>query len=402
MPADARGTAAIHNGDTAWLCNPVTEPHAQEERAVSWVKRIRDRLSPSAIPAEAEMADSPAGSWSREIFDSAREILLIMLPDGHLAAGNPAASRAFDRPADTIEHSTLRDLFRGAGSAILEDIGEQAADTGHVELEAVALRGDGTTFEVVVHGAPITHCGRAAFLIGVEDQTERQRAEEQRAVLARNVLVAQEEERSRISRDLHDGLGQIIAAAHFELGMLRKRLTATSGVDEAEFAESTALIERAGEKLRRICRGLRPPMLDDLGLIPAVRQLVDEIEEHSDLEIDLEVRHDEDQFPVPPDAALCVFRVLQEALTNVVRHSDASRVSVTLAREYQWLTLSVYDDGEGFEPSALAQARGYGVEGMKERARLVNGMFEIRSVPGQGTRVALRVPVPRQAEEESS
>ena len=142
-------------------------------------------------------------------------------------------------------------------------------------------------------------------------------------------------------------------------------------------------------------------MLDDLGLIPAIRQLVDEFEEHSTLEIVVEFRLDEDRFPVPPEAALCVFRVLQEALTNVVRHANASKVDVTLVREYQWLTLSVYDHGLGFDTDCLDHVRGFGVEGMRERARLVNGAFEIRSVPDQGTRVALRVPVPRLSEEGS-
>lgn len=369
---------------------------------MSWVHRIRDRFNPTAASVETGEAVGAASSLNRQVFDSVREILLIMRTDGHFVAGNRAAIRAFGRSGETIERSVFLDLFPAASGGALEDIGEQTVNTGRAEVESVAVRGDGTTFEAVVRGAPISYHGRPAFLISVEDLSERQRAEKQRATLSRKVQVAQEEERSRISRDLHDGLGQIIAAANFELGMMRKRLTAASGVDEAEFAETSALIGEAGEKLRRICRGLRPPMLDDLGLIPAVRQLADEIEEHSDLEIDLEIRLDEDQFPVPPDAALCLFRVLQEALTNVVRHADASRVSVTLVREYQWLTLSVYDNGEGFEPKTLAQAHGYGVEGMKERVRLVNGTFEIQSVPGQGTRVTLRVPVPRQSKEDSS
>ena len=213
------------------------------------------------------------------------------------------------------------------------------------------------------------------------------------------MLVAQEDERSRISRDLHDGLGQIIAAMNFELGMVRQRLTGKPGVEASEFEEAAALVERAGEKLRRICRGLRPPMLDDLGLVPAVRQLAEEFGEHWNLEIDTDIRPDDDEFNVPPDTSLCVFRVLQEALTNVARHAEASRVSVTLLREYQWLKLSVYDNGKGFDTARLSGAQGYGVEGMNERARLVKGSLQVRAVPGQGTRVSLRVPVPRETEE---
>jgi len=265
-------------------------------------------------------------------------------------------------------------------------------------VECVGLRGDGTRFEAVLKGARIPLDGEAAWLLSVNDLTERRRAVQDRTALSRKVLVAQEEERTRISRDLHDGLGQIVAALHFEIDWMRNRLKATAGTSDGSLDEATRLVDKAGAELRRICRGLRPPLLDDLGLMPSVRQLVEEFEEHWPAKIDLEIRLDEDHCPVPADVALSAFRVLQEALTNVVRHANATNVAVTLVREYQWLVLSVYDNGRGFQVEALATASGYGIEGMRERARLVNGTIEIRSVPEQGTRVILRVPVPRLSE----
>jgi len=366
---------------------------------MNWATGFRELITLSADHSGQGKPDRVVGEWNREIFDGAREALFIMWPDGRLAAGNPAACRAFARPRDDIEQRSIQALFRAREDDLLSNIEDQTRSTARAEVECVAVRGDGSTFDTIVHGIPISHIGDPALLLSVEDLTERQLAEEQHEVLSRKVLVAQEDERSRISRDLHDGLGQIIGAMNFELGMLRQRLTGAPGVEESDFAVATALIDDAGEKLRGICRGLRPPMLDDLGLAPAVRQLIEEIGDHWNLDIDTDIRPDDDEFNVSPETALCVFRVLQEALTNVTRHADASKVNVTLERAYQWLNLSVFDNGRGFDTAVLSGAPGFGIEGMGERARLVRGSFEIESVPGQGTRVSLRVPVPREAEE---
>ena len=257
-------------------------------------------------------------------------------------------------------------------------------------------------FDALAQGSRLTYLEEPAMLLNVVDVTEQRLAAEQRASLSRKILVAQEEERARIARDLHDGLGQVIAALHLEVDWTRNRLADTSGVPHGEFAQAASLIEEAGAKLRGICRGLRPPLLDDFGLMPAIRQLVDEVREHTSLEIDLEEKLDEDRLSVPPEGALCVFRVLQEALTNVARHAEAPKVWVTLVREYQWLILSVYDSGRGFDANDPESGGGYGIEGMHERAGLVGGSVKVHSVPDQGTRVVLRVPVPRQPEEEGT
>jgi len=299
---------------------------------------------------------------------------------------------------NSIEVASIGELFVGQDDDLLRVILGQIELQGRAHVECVGLRRDDTRFEAVLRGIRTSHQGQPALLFSVNDLTERRLAAEDRTALSRKVLVAQEEERTRISRDLHDSLGQVIAALHFEVDWMRTRLA--GGPDAPD--EATRLIDKAGNELRRICRGLRPPLLDDLGLMPSVRQLVEEFEAHWPLTIDLEIRLDEDRFPVPSDVALTAFRVLQETLTNVVRHADARQVNVTMVREYQWLVVSVYDNGRGFQVSELAHAPGFGIEGMRERARLVNGTIELLSVPDQGTRVVLRVPVPRLPEEDPS
>ena len=365
--------------------------------ARSEIPPFESGVSPNAVQQSSHRLDS----FSRNLFDSVSDGVLILDPSNRIVAANEATRSKFGHTSATFVGQSFRDLFPGNGRDVFDEIIEQMEDTGRAQVESDGRRLDGTTFHAALRGGKIAYLGRPALLITVDDVTEQSLLAEQQVLLSRKIMVAQEEERTRISRDLHDGLGQLIAAVHFELGAIRKRLTGRPGVSNDEFAGADSLIEEAGEKLRRICRGLRPPVLDDLGLLPSVRQLVDEFEEYSPLEIDLQIRLDEDRFPISPEVALCVFRVLQEALTNVTRHANAQTVDVTLVREYQWLVLSVYDNGRGFDERELESVGGFGIAGMRERAKLVKGTFEIKSVRDQGTRLVLRIPVPRQTQEEA-
>lgn len=217
-----------------------------------------------------------------------------------------------------------------------------------------------------------------------------QAARDQQAMLARKVLLAQEEERARISRELHDELGQLLTALRLETGWLQKRLAEDDGEGRGVFSNTVQLVEQATGELRRMCRGLRPPLLDDLGLEPAVRQLVDEFQARRDLEIELEVGLDEG-VQLGPEVALCTYRILQEALTNASRHARARRVAISLVADARALTLDVKDDGVGFDPVRMGDLQGCGLEGMRERAHLAGGRLELHAASGQGTRVCFQV-----------
>jgi two-component system sensor histidine kinase UhpB len=154
--------------------------------------------------------------------------------------------------------------------------------------------------------------------------------------------------------------------------------------------ETTRLVERAATELRRVCRGLRPPVLDDLGLEPAATQLVKEFEERTGLAVHLQTRLGDDAPEVAPETALCIYRVLQESLNNVSRHARASTVQVELTRVDHCVVLKVVDDGRGFVVGDAEH--GCGLAGMRERGALVGGRLVIRSQPGAGTEVMLHVP----------
>jgi signal transduction histidine kinase len=211
--------------------------------------------------------------------------------------------------------------------------------------------------------------------------------------LSRKVLMAQEEERARVSRELHDELGQLLAAARYELGFLSKSQDRSSHAGAVDFTNAMSMIERAAGELRRICQGLRPPLLDTLGLEPSIEMLVREFTERTGMRIDAEIRLDEIEKRISSDIALCTYRILQESLNNIVRHAGASKVLVSIYVEQGNLKLCVCDDGKGFDLPKVDATKGCGISGMRERAWLVNGAVEINSAPNAGTRLTLTVPL---------
>lgn len=206
--------------------------------------------------------------------------------------------------------------------------------------------------------------------------------ERQRARLIGALLTAQEEERGRISRDLHDQIGQALT------GLLLGLDAAIEQPDPVELARLKDLTSATLGDVRRIALDLRPSVLDALGLEAAVRRFARELHERHGLETQVAVH-------LPRLSSVeetVLYRVCQEALTNVVRHAGASSVSVVATASDRQIQLVVEDDGRGFDPSALAPADEVGIVGMRERLQLLGGSLGIETVPGRGTTVHARLP----------
>jgi len=338
----------------------------------------------------AEEALRVAEKRYHDVFDSTADGMLVFDPRGILLEANPAAAAMHGYNLDELVGMDVRALISPKHQHLFDDFMNGLEASGTVNLDSLDQRRDGTLFPIEVRGTRFIHEEEEAVLAIVRDVTERQQAVKRQDQLSRKILVAQEEERARVSRDLHDGLGQQLTALRLELDWLRKR---TPGADDAGFDEATTMIDGAVGELRGICRGLRPPLLDDLGLEPAALQLVQEFEEHSGLEVTLELHLGDDLPEIPSEVALAFYRVLQEGLTNVHRHAQARRVEVVLQHRGEHLELAVTDDGRGFGIEQVPDAPGFGITGMEERAKLVNGVFSMQSGAGDGTRLELRVPV---------
>jgi signal transduction histidine kinase len=209
------------------------------------------------------------------------------------------------------------------------------------------------------------------------------------AILNSRLIAAQESERRRIARELHDNVAQKLALLCMEIGSLG----AHTGVFPAALTEAVArLSERARDitnDVHCLSHDLHPPKLELLGLSRAIAGLCDDVSERSRVRV--EFRQGEGSPCVSPDAALCLFRITQEALQNVVRHSGARAAVVRLVQTRQNIRLDVSDSGKGFAGTSNDDA-GLGLLSMRERVHAVGGRIVIRSVPGQGTCVAVTLP----------
>ena len=217
-----------------------------------------------------------------------------------------------------------------------------------------------------------------------------ERIEAERRRSGRLVLRAQEEERRRVARDLHDEVNQALTAV-----LLRLEAVSQSAPPELDddVREAKVLASRAMDELLGLARQLRPAALDDLGLAAALDSQVRRFSEQTGIEAELKTIGPPDR--LSDDAELVIYRIAQEALSNVARHAGAERVGVELHSLGDGVELRVRDDGRGFDAAAAnngsGDGRGLGLEGMAERARLVGGELEVASGPGEGTTVRVRV-----------
>lgn len=217
-----------------------------------------------------------------------------------------------------------------------------------------------------------------------------QRNEREFRRLGRAVWRVQEDERRRLARELHDGVGQNLTALKHRLVQLGDTLPAGDATLRDGFDKAIALCADTLEDTRNMSRLLRPPILDDLGLEAALRWMARSQAESSGAEVTLEM---ETLPPLDADLQTLIFRVAQEALTNAARHADARHVMVRLVARGRLLQLQVVDDGRGCDADAVLQAGGSGLGGMRERLRLYDGRLDLHSTPGEGTRLRAVVPL---------
>ncbi|HEY4393391.1 MAG TPA: PAS domain-containing sensor histidine kinase, partial [Polyangia bacterium] len=227
---------------------------------------------------------------------------------------------------------------------------------------------------------------RAAEVARADAETS---AAELRA-LARRLSEIREEERRTIARELHDQVGQALTALKLDLAGVRSQMAAGAGDGVARLATMDALLDETLETTRRISAMLRPAILDDLGLVAAIRWQAAEFTQRTG--VPCETRVPEGEAALPPAVALALFRILQEALTNVARHAEAHQVVVELLREQEAAALVISDDGRGLAAAEAGGSQSLGLMGMRERAAALGGEIEISGAPGRGTIVRARIP----------
>jgi signal transduction histidine kinase len=362
--------------------------HSNADEAVA----IYRAVAPDARSA-AQFAD-----LERQLADYWAEVTLALesaLPTTAQQSAEVLRRRVIPRRVDILRISDgIRTLNRQAFQVVLRS--RVAALYDEVYRVAWATGALSLLLTVVVASSVVRHAGR------LERQTREQMARDAETAkvlqrLSSSLVQAQEHERRTIARELHDEIGQALTAIKVELAVARRSLSegpATESLDEVRRISDQAL-----RTVRDLSHLLHPTVLDDLGLVAALDQMLAGFSRRSGLVVRFE--HEGVASKLSEERAVAVYRIVQEGLTNIVRHADARHVRVRLRQANDRLAVTVEDDGRGFDTAALdgpSSTRGLGLIGIEERARGLGGTFVVESAHWRGSKLSVEIPIGRPAE----
>jgi signal transduction histidine kinase len=264
-------------------------------------------------------------------------------------------------------------------------------------------KADGSIWDVGIDCGIITYKGKRYLHLIVRNITEYKKLEEERKqgleklrAFATMLQNNREEERKSIAREIHDEFGQVLTAIKMNLTMLGKETTKTVESSTATFILSEIdnmkqIINQTIHKVRVFTNNLRPDVLDTFGLFEALDTHISEFDKLHGIKCNF-VMPDE-EIEIDSDKSIAVYRIVQEALTNVTRHAKATEVDISISKQDNFLNVSIEDNGKGIERTQLDDAKSFGIIGMKERAYICGGTLLLTSEPGKGTKIDLSMPI---------
>jgi PAS domain S-box-containing protein len=363
------------------------------EQTQHYVVELEERIA-ERNRVEAALRESE--ERYRELFENARDAIYVHDLEGRYVSINHAAEQLSGYTRDEIIGHTFTEFISTEHlNSVRDNFCGKLAKRGETTYEVDVIAKDGRRVPVEVSSRAIYENG---VIIGVQgtarDITERKQAQDALQMFSRQLIEAQEEERRRIARELHDQIGQVLTAVKMNLHTVQR---VCNGSDAGAYIkDNIEAVDEALRLVRDLSVDLRPPLLDDLGLVTALRWYVDRYAKRTGLvaNVIIELKDQNERFSRELETAC--FRIAQEALTNVVRHARATAVSLRLKKDNELLLLSVSDDGVGFDPDALrkraARAVTLGLLGMQERAHAAGGVVEVNSEISKGTEIRLKLP----------
>jgi PAS domain S-box-containing protein len=366
------------------------------------------------LAREAKLARALRDAHDRyhRTVDSLMDAIVAVDESHNVILFNPAAERMFGVPADEVFGTPLQRLLphrsRANHQKHIEGFARSEGGSRAMSpnLEIMGLRSDGTEFPIESTISQTLVDGKSQLTAVLRDVTARRRAEaelremnRQLRGLSASLQNVREQERTRIAMELHDDLGQQLTGLKLELSWLGGRVKEGRQPTTAEVDTMRHQLDAAIASVRRIATELRPPILDDLGFGEAVSWQASEFAKRSglDVRVDLEAADRVEDNAV----ATALYRIVQESLTNIVRHAGASKVEVSLGADDNALVLTVRDNGTGISDAAR-HGSGIGLVSMRERATALGGHLTIISTPGRGTMITVTLPIEAAAAEETA
>jgi PAS domain S-box-containing protein len=329
------------------------------------------------------------------IYDGMFDGLLVAdLETKQYVKANPSICRMLGYEEKELLSMSIGDIHPAdEAPVVLERIQARVEGRFHGQVDTRLLRKDGAVRYANVASSPIIYRGRPSIVGFFRDVTERKRAEEaterERRTL-RHLLQSSDHERQLIAYEIHDGLAQELAGALMQFDAFdHLRETRPKQAADALHAAVT-MLRQAHYETRRLISGVRPPILDEEGIVAAVGHFVNEERRKRGPVIEFQAKVQFDR--LAPILENAVYRIAQEALTNACRHSQAKKVLVELVQEGDQIRVEVHDRGLGFKPEDVGEGR-FGLAGIRERARLLGGTASIESAPGAGTRIMVQLPI---------
>jgi PAS domain S-box-containing protein len=341
------------------------------------------------------------------ILDIAEDAIIVIEEDRSIALFNQGAAKLFGYDPDEVLGQPidllLPERFRGNHSYHIMAFARapEAARRMAQRREVFGLRKDGREFPAEASISKLIISHKTTFTVILRDITDRLRTERQLQSLTTQLITAQEEERRRIARELHDDINQRLALLAIEMGSLENSLPASADQIRQIFQLLAQRVAAISDDVRRMAYQFHPSILDDLGLPAALKYLADEFSARTGTKT--VVVQEELADPLPREIASCLYRIAQESLANVTKHAHAPRVELELTCDTHEVTLSIHDSGVGFDLDRIRTHHlGLGLVNMRERVRSVHGRLEIRSQPGQGTHISVQIPLPGAPHEQTT
>ena len=330
------------------------------------------------------------------LLDSAMDAIITVDTEQRIVLYNRAAEKIFGWPSDQTLGERLDKLmperFRGGHAAHVRRFATTGTTSRRMGDGTVlyGLRAGGEEFPMEASISQLDTADGKLFTVILRDVTERARAREELSAFASEAHAILEGEKTRIARELHDELAQSLTALKMDTIWVRDNFPADAQAAAAKLAAMLGMLDATVAATRRIASDLRPLMLDDLGLVPAVEWLVQNFGQRTGVACMLEV---DEEVELHEPYATAVFRIVQESLANVAKHAAASEVQVRIDRVPGSVVLQVRDNGRGFVTNTPRKPYSLGLMGLRERTQLLKGSIVIDSQPGQGTCIDVRIPV---------